>query len=219
MAHYHGVNGVAREVTKRYHGVDNVAREVTKAYHSVDGVAREYFLSGISWRKYHAVEEGYYEEESESTAETRYHGFLEYNSTRDYYYSSYGFSSETGYYGIGPNSLTVTENTTAEDIDSVIAGTYAVWPERVLRIKEVTRVSEGVSTVGRGLGYYGTADLELNARFVFTNYGKYPYSDCGTVQAPEGELPEEGALIEGSIDAGYCVLQIGSDYYYYELEE
>ena len=47
MAHYHGVDEVAREVTKRYRGVDNVARNITKAYHEVDGVARLYFSGGL----------------------------------------------------------------------------------------------------------------------------------------------------------------------------
>lgn len=45
MAHYHGINGVAREIKKKYCGVSGISREVTKAYHGVNGVARPYFSS------------------------------------------------------------------------------------------------------------------------------------------------------------------------------
>lgn len=47
-------------------------------------------------------------------------------------------------------------------------------------------------------------------------YSKGSY--YGTVVAPTGELPEEGTLIEGSIEEGYCILQIDTTTYYYELE-
>ena len=43
MAHYQGVDGVARKVKKRYEGLNGVSRKVTKAFTGVNGVARQYF--------------------------------------------------------------------------------------------------------------------------------------------------------------------------------
>lgn len=52
MAHYDGVAGVARKVTKQYDGVDSVARKTKKVYDGVDGVARLSYTGLYTWAKY-----------------------------------------------------------------------------------------------------------------------------------------------------------------------
>lgn len=52
MAHYDGVAGVARKITKQYDGVDSVARKTKKAYDGVDGVARLTYTGLYTWAKY-----------------------------------------------------------------------------------------------------------------------------------------------------------------------
>jgi hypothetical protein len=41
----------------------------------------------------------------------------------------------------------------------------------------------------------------------------------GSARAPEGEIPQEGTLLEGSYIDGYCVLEIEGTPYYYMSEK
>lgn len=52
MAHYDGVDGVARKDTKQYDGVSGVARKTKKVYDGVDGVARLSYTGLYTWAKY-----------------------------------------------------------------------------------------------------------------------------------------------------------------------
>ncbi len=52
MAHYDGVNGVARKNTKQYDGVAGIARKTKKAYDGVNGIARLTYTGLYTWAKY-----------------------------------------------------------------------------------------------------------------------------------------------------------------------
>lgn len=204
MKRYRGVSGVAREVTKRYRGVDGVARAITKSYRGVNGVARQFFASGVEWIKYscEAERNSYYTYTQDDSDFSLYSAETEQTSST-WGYSSYRFSSSSGYVmqgqreEYGPNSGKT--------------GTYYA-SGGTLCMKHVCRYDAAT-------GKYYKTDYSRTA----TKNGPY-YEDVyskgtteyGSVRAPEGELPEEGTRIEGSATGSYCIVRVGSTYYYYE---
>ncbi len=212
MAIYDSVNGVARKVTKMYDDVNGVARAITKAYDGVNGVARLYFSSGVAWRKYSCdVISGFYEEMGSSPYDST--AYFIYGASYIIYHDC-NFDSGSGYSG---NSYTVYQPTQEDTLSSVqalfsgrylyVGSTYATY---VSNVDSITTGENGLS-----FSFSGT---QYNADFHPPTYIKGSTS-YGTVNSPEGEFPEEGRLIEGSVADGYCVLLIGSTYYYYVLEE
>lgn len=222
-AQYVGVDGVARKVKKNYIGADGVARSVKKAYVGVEGVARQYFMSGVKWSKYSCTQTsdtGYVRKyDTVGNAKSEYKGVLNMN-----YFSSYTFSSTKGFLNAG----TAWWNNT--DYNAHI-GHYVI-PSSV-------HISNGVTTLDGGEIVYKLESVdflrdethELGVLYQFnytieadsTKSTTYLYSkgstSYGTITAESGELPEDGTLMDGSAYGGYCVLKIGTSYYYYILEE
>lgn len=227
---YVGVDGVARKVDTGYVGVDGVARKLTKGYVGVDGVARECYSSSSNkvnkvWAKYSCnCELAYYtENEPYERTVTRSFAFdntasgggnndgIQYLST-GYSFSSYGYSAvdRVGRYISSP---------TIEDIANATVGYYHVLTttsghSSAALVQEVVSISS--IDEGTGFGYVNVNELYREATYHPAIYRKGSTS-YGNVTALEGELPEEGTLVNGSVDGTYCVLSIDGTYYYYEL--
>ena len=198
----------------------NVARKIKKAYIGVDGVAKLYW-GGLVWNKYtcdlhytdglvwiynSAVSVG-------NSSSTQGSGYLfDYvyfsNSTGQLTfknaYDSFTFSESEGYIGGGgPKSYSCTSLSEAQAIESKY---FIHAPNDIFQI-DVESYS-----------YYNkTVSLGNSHRMATVTYTQGD-SKQGVVVTEEGAIPTEGELIEGSIDAGYCVLKIDSSYYYYVLE-
>ena len=216
---YNGVANVARKVKESYAGVNNVSRKVKRGYIGVDNVARHCYSARSVWNKYSCdYYPEYYEREEINEPETMYN----YSYGCGYpinIVTSYYFDSMTGYIQ-RTTPVTIPENPTLEDIAEAFVGKYYVnsWsnPQYVLRYDSITSFE---APNEYGYGYFraeGTL-IERCTRFPAHYYkGSTSY---GNVIVEEDDLPEEGTLVEGSIDEGYCVLQVGSTYYYYILED
>ena len=208
---YNGVDNVARQVEQPYIGVDNVSRNVTEGYIGVDNVARQCFSSGASWGKYSCnVSSGYYTEYQESDIEIWESCNL--NSPTKVY-TSYTFSWDGGIELIGETTVTFTSSTTLKTVQRQLEGKYIGGWLRLSYIKSVLQVQARETD----FIVYGIYDS------IYADWTPPEYNKGNTLYdsltAPEGELPEDGTLIEGSYEEGYCVLEIGGTYYYYVLED
>lgn len=207
-AHYVGVDGVARKVTKHYVGVDGVARKVKSGYVGVNGVARQYFQSDIIWRKYNAIVKPVYRytQTEDGIGTTGTSPII----TRTSYYASlaYSFSTTKGYTTSSANTYTD---------PSYLIGKYYVRGDGSF-VGKITAVNE----VGYSGGMYDyTVDYEIVANSIET-FSHNTYSrgstSYGDIMPLDNGLPEEGTLVGGSASGSYCVLEINGNYYYYEKQ-
>lgn len=184
---------VARKTKKIYLGIDNVARAIKKAYLGVDNVAQLVYMSGIEWNKYSCNE----------TSSTTYTKTTSSGTWRASYrtrvYTSYTFSSSSGFSGSGGKTITDPE-------DGV--GYYVVTTVTVALITSVEYDSSGNAT-------YFITTREYYAQSSTTYSYSKGSTSYGIVIAEEGALPESGTLIKGSATSSYCVIEVGSTYYYY----
>ncbi len=215
-----GTTSVARKVTTSYMGVNGIARKFTAGYVGVNGVARPVFGGGVIWNKY-----GCYEEEvpSDIYVECEENEYGEkigdtYSSFEDggyssiiYYCDDYYFDEERGFCGVG-GGVVETEDEVGDAIGKYNVSTESVW-----------LITDAAAEIQYG-NYVG---FEVAAELVALcqqdgYYLKYTPSSTlyDTIEAEEGELPEDGELIEGSADGDYCVLYISDDdeYFYYEKQ-
>lgn len=201
MAHYISTDGVARKVTKRYENVGGVARSILKAYVNANGAARQYFAAGIPWRKWSCrVETCYdYTWDDRDVGSTRSFtvsgGSVWFTTTGGYTFDSEdGFSADYGNYG------------RTDPADMV--GRYSVVDDEVRQwtVCEITDDDR----------YY--LEWEVVASASYTTWDSYEKGDTdyGIVYAPEGALPEEGTVWNGSAHTDSCVVQVDGTCYYYE---
>lgn len=169
------------------------------------------------WRKYNCdLHGGYYElnESGWSMSDGQFimdragnYGFV--------LYTGYEFSSSSGLYGTGetivyPPDYAINK---VSEMNDLFSGKYVVDSTIAYRYDSIDSIENG------GGGYYVSYSYTVlaTADYIDISYSKGSVY-YGTVTTPIGKLPEGGTLVAGSFDAGYCVLQIGSIYYYYELE-
>lgn len=207
MGQYQGVGGVARRVTRRYQGVAGIARQVVRACTGVDGVARQYFAAGVPWQKWSCqrVEEtGGYEQVESSGVHTVGDAFTttaSAGSARWASFSAYSFDSDTGFsmtgYGVAAPETIVGRYQGGDDV-----------------------IYQCIACEDHGDGTY-TLTWEYIGLAVCDSWYSYQKGDTGhgVVYGPEGGLPEDGELLEGSAAGSYCVLLVDGVYYYYEREE
>lgn len=210
------IDNVARKVKQSYVGVDGVSRRVKSGYVSADNVVKNVFRPSVVWKKYNATLGNVYVMGAPYTV-TNYNIVDSYTSgyTTGYAetYSSYTFSSTDRFKGVGEKSTAVYGQTVSE-LNSELEGRYYVssFGSSLIRITAVTSIEAPTDSTS----YYTarvtgecTPTTEKNAYLMgSTSYGE--------ITVPEGQLPEEGTLIEGSADDNYCVLQVNGIYYYYE---
>ena len=215
---YIGVSSVARTVVQPYIGVNGVARSVIKKYIGVNGVARLCFEAGVKWNKYSCnyTPEKYYIDASRTrTIEYYYPTDKSYLNYTIYYYPSISFSENDGFIIPDSSSSFVLTQDTFNDVDSIY-GTYSADTNHINTTKRSSITKVWYMTANNKIRVYMTISVEYLSKYPATyEKGSVSYN---AVRAPEGELPDEGTLIEGSVEEGYCVLQVDSTYYYYELE-
>ena len=224
MPIYDGVNGVAREVKKKYDGVNGVAREVTKVYDGVDNVARECFSSGAVWRKYacyhtepHYVENTTSSEIGTTRSEPFHWSYSAQNGQNFFVGKSFVFQYDSGFRIRELYSFHMRDETTIDEVREILVGGYCAIGTHAGTIVSVDSMISSTGNYPTKIVTL-TFNVERVADFIDESWsvGSTSY---GTITASEGELPEEGTLVKGSLEEGYCVLQVGSTYYYYILED
>lgn len=209
------IKNVAREVKSLYVGVNGVARKIKQGYVGVNGIARSTFPSFVTWRKYdcNVITSSSYYREVEPSSD--YGGYYAQDGSQIPAYDDYEFSSEDGYTGVGETTYIMPYAL------SNIIGHYSV---------DRTNVRLFDSYIEEG-----DPDWPLDSPYGYTYYFyMMPVAECervdgdedsyeqgdtyyGTIEADEGELPEDGELVDGDVDGFYCVLYFpGDGYYYYE---
>lgn len=190
---YIGVDGKARKIIKGYIGVNGIARKLKKCYIGVDGIARATW-GGVTWRKYNCTTSTTY---TEDTANIGFSSTMSYSGvTTSTFYSSCSFSRSSGYSLTGAVTLAI-ENS---------VGYYVGHSNQVFQITGVTKHSSNQFTCSTKC--VGTC-------WSFTSYNKGT-TFYGEITADEDVLPEEGKLVNGSIDGDYCVINVNGTNYYYE---
>lgn len=186
-------DGVYAVGTKAFLTVDGVHRKVKKMFRTTDGVHRLCYQFGIEWKKYSCnYSEGY----------SQYTGTLSGTSSMPLsaisnvtWYDSYGFSSDNGFYGVGPNTGVsnpeVIANARCHFVTATSVDKVTSYDDTYIYLEEVGRAN--------GTFSYSKGDTEY-----------------GSVYAEEGTLPEDGTCVNGSATGTSCVLQIDGTYYYYE---
>lgn len=206
MGQYQGVAGVARRVTRRHQGVDGIARMVTKAYLGVGGVARQYFAAGIPWRKWSCQqvdETGGYEQVESSGVHTVGDTFTQTassGSARWAAFSAYSFDGDVGFCLTGYGVAT----------PETIVGRYQGSDDVIYQCIACEENGDGTYTLM--WEYIGFAACDS-----WCSYQKGD-TDHGVVYAPEGQLPEDGSLADGSAAGSWCVVLVDGTLYYYEKE-
>lgn len=179
-------------------------RKVKKGFLTVGGKHKLVFAAGHDWVKYNAVlTPGHYEEKPTSGYYTTYG---EVSSVT--LYDSYSFSKAHGYQYSGATTFTINS-----DLSAAVGKYYKLYQgtQAVERVVELI-ANEANKTI------QVKAQAVASCDFIEDAYVKGS-TTYGTIFADEGELPEAGTLIKGSVAEGYCVLEIGGVKYYYELVE
>lgn len=206
------VDGVHEVGKKAYLTVDGKHRMIKKMYHIINGVHRLCYQLGIEWIKFscNVTTDTHYTETNESATQSvgdsiggeSKHGLPNGTVT---VYTDYAFDSDRGYYGI--DQVTVA----AEDI----AGYYRVVNTQVICYTGSSYVEDPDFGSYGGYWYlYGYIDaLATGGTSYYYSKGSTNY---GTVYVEEGAIPDGGTRVSGSEAVGYCVVNVGGTYYYYE---
>ena len=209
-------DNVARKVIQPYVGVDNIARKVLCGYMGVDNVARRVFgESLVTWNKYTCYQgkSGYEDmtDVSPNTGHSHVEGYIYRFGTSLSAYSDYTLEYD-GYYG-NFISMTITSTTSQSEVEDFITGAYELrdngnWA-LVYRYDGVHSFSVDDNSIG----------IEFDLTEIASAYPENIYFNQGvfisSIAVPEGELPEDGTLVEGSADGTYCVLEVNGTHYYY----
>lgn len=198
-------NGVHKIGKKTFLTDENlVHRKAKKAFLTKNGVHRLVYSSGAVWKKYSCEEStesvGY--TEVDSTDSTAIGDTLTVTYYRVNYSSEYYFNENHGFVGIGGGYVT-----SADEVDSISG--YMVDSEAVWAITSVELLQESPLRV--------EITLECVALCVPVTVNSYVQGSVyyGSFEVEDGELPENGDLIEGSATDSYCILDVDDTYYYY----
>ena len=202
-AHYVGVDGVARKVTKHYVGVDGVARKIKSEYVGVDGVARQYYSqSKAVWAKYNTNVYPNYIYTRTNEGVGRAGEYISETYTGMWGAAmSFSFSSTSGFIGYDYYSY---------DDPKLLIDKYYLTRDTVYEIINADYLNGGIY-----VAYVVIA--KAITTFSHNDYKKGTTS-YGNITALDNGLPEEGTLVAGSISGSYCVLEINGNYYYYEKQ-
>jgi hypothetical protein len=216
MAHKTLIGGTAYEISGGKTLVDGTTYNINGGKTLVGGTAYKIEF-GVNWKKYDCIRRNYFNDYTISSM-SGWSPFYDGEPFRNFY-KNYSFSNSYGFNGIDQISATFSDDMTASEVNAILKGCYRIsTADSCVKVNAITEVHATYNGVtGEYLGHYIGGDLtEYEAVRVLTyNKGSVYY---GTLRAEEGQLPETGTLVEGSAAEGYCVLQISSTYYYYELE-
>jgi hypothetical protein len=198
-------NGVHKIGKKLFLTDENhVHRKAKKAFLTKDGVHRLVYSSGTKWAKYSCytveVPTSYTRVSSSgnwSIGDTR--------TTRHYslsYHTGYYFSSSDGFVGTGYDD--------ANSWEEVPSSFYMLSNEIVWKMISCKPIEDGSSAFAE-VTWECVGLCEANTE---TEY-RQGSASYGTIEAEDGELPEEGNLLDGSPTGGYCVLLSPTHALYY----
>lgn len=192
-------NGVHKRASRVYATVNGKHRNVSRAYATVNGKHRLSFSVGTSWRKYSCDLTEDFNFTELAVDGTVYDSGNYLVAARDY-----TFSASEGY-------KYATYDTVTADRDIYVGyhhiETYEEDGVMVSRVWCLNAWSNGSFT----MELVGEAHSDINYLYA---QGSTFY---GSVSAEEGQVPDEGALVAGSYDEGWCVEEINGTYYYYIL--
>ena len=189
-------NGVHKIGKKLFLTNENlVHRKVKKTFLTKNGVHRLAFSSGTVWEKYDCQYAPRYEETPHGQR-TAWQGF---DWSPHEFYSTYVFSEEDGISMIGEVEA---------DFNNIV-GTYL--EEAISDNEEGVWVVTEIYYTDNGFPYYRYKTVLAYERIDGWKATDY----IGNIEVEDGELPEEGTLIEGSPTGEYCVLEVDHSKYYY----
>lgn len=197
---YIGVDGKARKVKGGYIGIDGVARKIKKGYiGDANGVARLCYQSTVEWAKYSSAKEFGDFTKLTAKSETK-------RISDGTVYPSYEFSAKSGYEGTGASSTLSSLGSNA------VNNYYRIETEEFDAYKQ-TKVY--LIYYWYPAGDYYQMSIEAIAQSDVIGYQKGDVS-YGVVTTEYGKIPENGTLVEGSVDGDHCIVDVNGTYYYYE---
>lgn len=214
-----------RVTTETQIGVENkgVTRKVIKGYIGVNNVARQCFSAGKVWRKYgyyytepHYVENTTSSEIGTTRSHQLYWSYTAQNGQNFWSGQSYVFEYSYGFRIHYFFSFHMKDETTIDELRELLVGGYCAIGTHAGTIVSVDSMTTLNSNTPTKLVTI-TFNVERVADCI-DGYWSVGSNVLDSITVQEGELPEDGTLIEGSVNEGYCILQIGSNYYYYVLE-
>lgn len=196
---------IAHKVLKVYKRVNGVAHEVKKVYaKDSNSIARLAFSTMVKWNKYACTRSTvttttYTRDDANAgTSGYVYKNVASTDSVQAYTGWSWG-SSITGFRGSGQTTVSVPNlnNQTYYMVNSTTVGTW--WS---------VRNSDGTYNYSHEIIASATSESK-------TSYSYTKGDLIGTVEASEGEYPEDLTHVSGSVTDSYIILRSGSTYYYY----
>lgn len=205
---YIGVDNKARKIKNIYVGVNNKARKVKRAYIGVNNIAHLiYDDTGklITWKKYDCkttqVDHYHYKEDNLKVGQTSNNYSVPFTT-----FGSFLFSDTGGYILFQPYT-SITENNISESI----SGDYCLTKSSDTEIWNIYSVNIENKTVNLTCTNSATKEYQGTT----TTYTKGSY--ISDITAYEGEQPEAGVIIEGSVSDSYIVIKASDNTpYYYE---
>lgn len=203
------VDGKYRKGESAFLTVNGVYREIEKGFRTVNGVYERIMSSIVTWNKYACTrnstnERTYRTRTNSRTTRTIYFGSEAQIESKYTLYRSYSWTSSSGYVPKEPKGFYI-EN--AGDAMGYYITTTSGEYEYLWEVTSATNGSENVTLTRIGTASYTTETV-------------YSYSRgnlIGTVEAPEGEYPDNLTYVT-DYSTG-TILSDGSTYYWYERQD
>ncbi len=205
MAHKTLIGGTAYEISGGKTLISGTVYDITGGKTLIDGTAYEIGF-GPRWRRYELkVIPGAYTITGVNSGKDNYISLVSKEV-----YSSYSFSADAGFYGTGTSATATSSNY------SSYVGYYTMNDNEseIDYINKTKRISVSKLT---GKATFGIRFEGVDGATASITFGKGSYIE--TLSISEQELPSTGTLIEGGVNAGYCIMydDSGEDVFYYEL--
>ena len=204
MAHKALIGGAAYEISGGKTLVGGTAYSIDKGKTLVGGTGYDVSF-GEAWNKYSCQVVANYSDQKEKDATAT---ALSNNKTKSYsYWTSYSYNKTNGTFTLTGLVSQTLGNSVGYYCVSMKGKTGGVEGQTASYIYKVLSMTNT------------TPSFRLNGTMIYcdTTYTYYkgatPY---GIVYVSDGEIPDGGSLVDGSIDGTYCVVKVGSEYYYYE---
>lgn len=206
MAHKTLINGTAYEVNGGRTLINGTGYNIVSGKTLIGGTAYEIGIKSRQWQRYELeIVPGAYTITGVNSGTDNYTSLVSKKV-----YASYSFSADAGFYGTGTSATATSSNY------SSYVGYYAINDNEseIDYINKTKRISVSKLT---GKATFGIRFEGVDGATAPISFKKGKYIE--TLSTPEQELPSAGTLLEGSINAGYCVMydDDGEDVFYYEL--
>lgn len=206
MAHKTLIDGTAYEISGGKTLISGTVYDITGGKTLIEGTTYEIGFTPRLWQRYELkVIPGTYTITGVNSGKDNYTSLVSKKV-----YASYSFSADGGFQGAGTSATATSSNY------SSYVGYYTIndKEDEIDYVNKTKRISVSKLTGKAMLGIRFEGVDGATAPISFEK-GKY----VETLSIPGQELPSTGTLIEGGIDAGYCVMydDDGEDVFYYEL--